>query len=561
MAEMTSCFRYLGPLRKVRDSKVYVARSRLMDLMFPNGELTTDWYVVYGFGQSGKTTFLYQISDKLSGMGRIRHMFLGFQQGIKDEKDLLRFLRVKVEEVTGEAYKPFEHILDVKPFIIKFACDAADAGERAAILMDDIRQIEDRSVLSRFLQQFRAAFHKLVLDLEHVPLTVVAATSMDLQGLLTEQVEESPFTNICRDEYLENFSSDETEWLVRSGFAASGLRIEESLPTEIYRMTSGHPQLTQRLCFLIASRGTAAQEGRKISSEAVHAAADLMLTGTTFSQVEEVYKAEQYRPILSAVYLGEPVPFSRANKGIFGLELKGMIRNNNGRCVFNNQMVEAFMETKIGVNRRPARESVRSNILIAGDSGMGKTTHLRKQVEDHIDGVTFVVFSREAFNCDVPPERIHRMTEAEIALYVRSADFSFSEKVGPVQEGKINVCSPPEVSELRTGLLLSLSLDQVRATLDQVLGDIPRYVFVLDGLPGQSELAILISQLYDLTRRYPNLRFWWAVESIRDVPRDIGFRDMRFFKTVDEEERSLMAQRKPGMSLESLAQLPIGVWL
>ncbi len=181
----------------------------------------------------------------------------------------------------------------------------------------------------------------------------VFAGSVDLAYLtVLDGSRVSPF-NIAQEFYLPDFTLEETRGLILKLVANQDNAAVFDLPTieQIYELTSGHPYLTQYLCYRIYD---APQDRDEILAGPENA---IRLCGiedsvNVQSMVDSLWSGKDTQEelrLLRFVLEGRSVRFMPSVRELKNLQLQGCIKNNEGWCAIRNPIYEVIFKHRFSM--------------------------------------------------------------------------------------------------------------------------------------------------------------------------------------------------------------------
>ncbi len=346
---MSNPFYFLGPLRS---DKVAVPRNNVCKQVIRY--LDRQEYVsVLVPPQSGKTTFLHQLQVELCRQSQKCHVCNANLEGAgNDMKALIRTLSQSVQMSVGveldgdnnhESLKLGRNLVSwlkklEPPFI--FLVDELPVDKQLAYrFLAAVRAYHNESQPIRNEVSESQGRHRFVLFVS----TDLAFFSSSINPHL------SPF-NIAHEVELPDFTREETgDLIMRLTENDSETSFGESMIDRIFTLTSGHPYLTQYLCYHLYELPVERRNEILVSAESAIEKCGIQDTVNVQSMVERLWRGEELQDelrLLRNILEGKKVHFMASVRAVKKLQLQGCIKNQNGWCTIRNPIYGAIFKDR-----------------------------------------------------------------------------------------------------------------------------------------------------------------------------------------------------------------------
>jgi hypothetical protein len=298
--------------------------------------------IVYGGRQTGKTSLLYRLHDRLAQKFHICHVDFQFVPQIATP-EAYAYLAQRVAESTPQlTYKPeIASSTDLIQFLLQVV--SQPRFTRLVMLIEELGALhrEARQDLANVL---RAIFTNRVNPAYGAlgRVMIVIAGSIELYELAVVDV--SPLNNICEPVYLPDLSEIDAVELIADGFADLGLlrNQAEELGAAIYSHVQGHPSLTQHIGSLLEQELV---QGTMLTPDHVDKAiAHLMQYGSPL--IDHLQRALIEQDLLNAAHnlLHHTRRFSRMDAQMVRLELLGLACERNSLWQVRNPFLSQLLQ-------------------------------------------------------------------------------------------------------------------------------------------------------------------------------------------------------------------------
>ncbi|MBI5652214.1 MAG: AAA-like domain-containing protein [Chloroflexi bacterium] len=334
-------FKTRGPLDPIQDHSVCVLRPELAQVVRLARASQVDAYAaLLSSRQTGKTTFLYQLSAQLRspGFGLVL-IDLGSVQD-QPEVQLYRFVASAIRnELAPGATEPLpSNAVEFQQFLLSVARQSP--VKRIVLMLDEVEAVPAK-LSDAFFGTFRSVFSTRHNEPAFEKYLVVLSGAKELSRLTGGG--NSPL-NIAERIYLKDLTLDGAHTLIKN-FATLGIAAPTETAQWVHAQTRGHPYLTQKLCALIAEKNPVS-----ITKDLVDKLASALLRSDDHLEkmIIEIDNDPPIRNLLGKIVSGQTMSFTRLNPHIARLELVGAIRDAED-CAIRNPIYDEALRAHFGI--------------------------------------------------------------------------------------------------------------------------------------------------------------------------------------------------------------------
>lgn len=276
------------------------------------------YFAIHAPRQTGKTTYLYALAQKLNAEGKYIALVVSFEQAgyssitVEKANELLiaRLYQGAVEQLPKNHWpeKPeLKKYLNLKHYLNSW-CE--NQGKPIVLFIDEIDALLD-DVFVSILRQLRDGYQSRP---EHFPSSVAMVGLRDVReykGKIRKEIESygtgSPF-NIKSDSlFLANFTKEEVFQLLDQHGKETGQVFPDDVKHEIFRLGNGQPWLTNALARQIVSKILEYDFSQKITRDLlVKAKQQLILRRDThLDSLVDRLKEERVKRIVQEIINGK----------------------------------------------------------------------------------------------------------------------------------------------------------------------------------------------------------------------------------------------------------------
>lgn len=335
-------YKYNEPLNPGQDTLVCVSRTDEVEKVI-NGIIKGDYWSVLGPNQSGKTTFLKQIQYSFPNAN---YIYFDLRESPNDEKQFYQMLMDRLaEELTSDTARQInKEWKDHSPsgfseFLMSLQLNDE---KRIILLFDEIKSVPSpRNFLQLWRKVYNSRNHPQKSKL--FKYTAVMTGSVDLMTLSIGAT--SPY-NISTILYLKDFSSAQSERMIKGPFNKRNIKIEKEAKEELLFQLSGHPQLLQHTCHILFDM--AIEQKRDITAKDVEEAIEILFkkNKNLHSLGQELRDDDILEDLIKNILKGKKTKFHSSKHSYQELSIKGpgaVVKDNNNYCKIRNVIYERFL--------------------------------------------------------------------------------------------------------------------------------------------------------------------------------------------------------------------------
>ena len=259
-------------------------------------ELIADmrYFLLHAPRQSGKTSTLEALAERLNASGSCRCVYVDFQCAQNAGEDLAGAIRIVLSSIVAAARRTFgtdslrtlwQEVTEWQPperalgEFLELWCAAET--KPLVLLIDEIDALPDLPLLS-VVQQLRSG-HRLRPG--RFPQSVVLCGQHNvrdyrIRGLRGEGrgARASPFNIVAKSLRLGDFSAGEVKALLAQHTEETGQEFETEAVERVWKLTRGQPWLVNALCYQACFETEAGRDrGRPIRAEAIDDAREALI--------------------------------------------------------------------------------------------------------------------------------------------------------------------------------------------------------------------------------------------------------------------------------------------
>ncbi|UCH92838.1 MAG: AAA-like domain-containing protein [Candidatus Aminicenantes bacterium] len=336
-------YNFTGPLHPLEDKPACISRSKEIEKII-TGTCQGDYWVILGPRQIGKTTLLRQIKHELSVYPCI---YIDLEISPKTEEAFYDWIINIIHENFDEKpaadninrWKDFGCELNFYNFLKKFR----PGKDKKIVLFFD--EIEKAPAVQSFLNMWRKIFHERIDHRELNKYALIIAGSVELIPLTIGPT--SPF-NIAKKLYLDSLSKEESEQLIDEPFKELGISVEPGAREKLITETSGHPQLLQHICYILAEQ-LLGQRKSITAGDVEHAIERLFIESDNLRFLNQQIKTDEtLEELVRRVLDGEEIEYAPYQHLSLSLKGTGPVVRQGSYCAIRNRLYERFLSKVIG---------------------------------------------------------------------------------------------------------------------------------------------------------------------------------------------------------------------
>jgi len=287
------------------------------------------YFTIHAPRQSGKTTYLYALAQKLNGEGKYIALVVSFERAgvgsmtldVANETVMNAIYNSSTRQLE-ERYRPENPGEKNFPDLYNYLHTWSASQEKSIVLfIDEIDALMD-DVLISILRQLRDGYQGRP---KHFPSSVVLVGLRDVRDYRAKVRDDqksmgtaSPFNIKSESLLLKNFSRQEVYELLEQHTGETGQLFSEKAKEEIFLLANGQPWLTNALANQIVSEILENDFSREITPDMVWEAKNQLILrrDTHLDSLIDKLKEERVKSIVEAIINGDNIVFDSLNDRI-----------------------------------------------------------------------------------------------------------------------------------------------------------------------------------------------------------------------------------------------------
>ena len=281
----------------------------------------TKYFVLHAPRQTGKTSTLLALQDRLNAEGQYRCLYVNLEAGQTAKEDTARAMRVLLWQLAARSR---DILQDDFVHRVRAACMEEEgpdgvlaevlvrwsaAGPKPLVLLlDEIDTLAGDTLLS-VLRQLRSNYDRRP---HHFPQSVILCGVRDVRDYKIFPSREGSHTSTvfninARSLRLDDFSEGEVRDLLAQHTAECGQAFEDGATERIWALTRGQPGLVNALAYEACFKGPAsADRSAAISVEAIDQAKEALILGraTHLHQLAVKLREDRVRRVIEPLLVG-----------------------------------------------------------------------------------------------------------------------------------------------------------------------------------------------------------------------------------------------------------------
>jgi hypothetical protein len=303
------------------------------------------YFVIHAARQSGKTTYLHELTNRLNAEGRYYAVCCSLEnmQNITDPREGIPGIVRKIKNTLEDqnplygaefAKNPnYENFTDVLNRELKLFCSIID--KPLVMLFDEADCLSNDTLIS-FLRQLRDGYNnRNFTPFVHSIALVGMRNIRDYRAKVRPDSESlgsaSPFNIITETYTLKNFTGEEIRELYLQHTGETGQRFEDSAVDTVYRQTMGQPWLVNAIAREVIVKTLQSDYSKPVTGELVEEAIQTIILrrDTHIDSLLERLKEERVRNVIEPVITGDEEQMDESSDDYqYVLDL-GLIRSEN----------------------------------------------------------------------------------------------------------------------------------------------------------------------------------------------------------------------------------------
>jgi len=329
----------LDPLRNIN--------RELMDLID-----SKQYFVIHAARQSGKTTLLWQLADKINAESEYYALYCSLEkiQGIAEAKeampeiiDVLKMAFYSSNIPKGELFaKESSNIGFASLLQFELSKTIKTLDKPLIILFDEADCLSNGTLIS-FLRQLRDGFvSRAKTPFVHSIALVGMRNLRDYKARIRPESETlgsaSPFNIVAESLNLKNFTKEDVIGLYAQHTQETGQVFEPQSVDCIYEQTQGQPWLVNAVARECIEKICKKDYSIPITSEMAKTAINniILARGTHFDSLMERLKEQRVRSVIQPLIMGEELGIDKLSDDYLYTRDLGLIRDNCGKTEPSN---------------------------------------------------------------------------------------------------------------------------------------------------------------------------------------------------------------------------------
>ncbi|MDR3000799.1 MAG: ATP-binding protein [Fibromonadaceae bacterium] len=305
------------------------------------------YFVIHAARQSGKTTLLWELTDKINTEGNYHALYCSLEalQAFPDpEKGIKKVIKeiksnIKKQGLPEGFAKDAEYD-SITTVLNDSLTDYCRSLDKPLVIFFDEADCLSNGTLITFLRQLRSGFvSKARVPFVHSIALVGMRNIRDYKAKIREDSDTlgdaSPFNIVTKTFNLENFTKEETIKLYNQHTKEIGQVFESQAVDYIFEQTQGQPWLVnaavREAIEEILKKDYSKPITAEIAKQAIH---DIVLArGTHFDSLMERLKEPRVRKVIEPLILGDNMAVDRISDDYLYVKDLGLIKEVSGGMV------------------------------------------------------------------------------------------------------------------------------------------------------------------------------------------------------------------------------------
>jgi type II secretory pathway predicted ATPase ExeA len=324
------------------------------------------YFVIHAARQSGKTTYLNDLTDRLNAGGQYYALYCSLEslQGITDPTKGIPEIVTKIKNTLEELDFPhaaefaknpnFANFTNVLNRELKRYCKVLD--KPLVILFDEADCLSDDALIT-FLRQLRDGYNtRSRIPFVHSIALVGMRNIRDYKARIRPDSASlgsaSPFNIVTKTYMLKNFTKDEIRSLYSQHTEDTGQQFDESAIDMVYEQTQGQPWLVNAIVCEVITEMLDYDYSKPVTQELVEEAIQTIILrrDTHIDSLLERLKEERVRKVIEPVITGDNPQIDRLSDDyLYACDL-GLIRNEKAKIIPANPIYAEVIARTLSFN-------------------------------------------------------------------------------------------------------------------------------------------------------------------------------------------------------------------
>jgi hypothetical protein len=308
------------------------------------------YFVIHAARQSGKTTLLWELTDKINAEGKYHALYCsleGVQAFTEPEKGIPEIAKNIVDCIKSQGLPPgfakdadYSNISNMLNVAFADYCRSLD---KPLVLFFDEADCLSNGTLITFLRQLRNGFvSRARVPFVHSVALVGMRNIRDYKARIRSDSEtlgsSSPFNIVTESLNLGNFTKEDVAGLYAQHTRDTGQVFESQATDYIFEQTQGQPWLVNAIARECVEKICKKDYAIPITSEMAKTAISNMILarGTHFDSLMERLKEQRVRSVIQPLIMGEELGIDKLSDDYLYTRDLGLIRDSGGKTEPSN---------------------------------------------------------------------------------------------------------------------------------------------------------------------------------------------------------------------------------
>jgi type II secretory pathway predicted ATPase ExeA len=327
---------------------------------------TEQYFVIHAARQSGKTTYLHDLTKRLNAEGNYYVLYCSLESAqnvVEPEKGIpaifdcivLSLQKLSIPFVYNERY---EHDKQNRPLVLLtlFLMDLVKSLDKPLVILFDEADCLSEGTLISFLRQLRNGYNdRSITPFVHSVVLVGMRNIRDFKARIRPDSESlgstSPFNIVNKAFTLKNFTQEEITQLYRQHTDETGQIFEENATELVWEQTQGQPWLVNAIANEIIVEILQSDYTKPVTTELVNEAIQNIIINrpTHIDSLLERLNENRVRRVIEPMILGNSIINKESDDFLYTRDL-GLIREVNSLIEPANPIYAEVIIRKLSSN-------------------------------------------------------------------------------------------------------------------------------------------------------------------------------------------------------------------
>jgi len=302
------------------------------------------YFVIHAARQSGKTTLLWELADKINAEGKYHALYCsleGVQSFTEAEKGIPEIVR-KIESCIKnqglpDGFAKYANYANISGVLNDSFVDYCRSLDKPLVIFFDEADCLSNGTLITFLRQLRDGYiSRAKIPFVHSLALVGMRNIRDYKARIRGDSEtlgsSSPFNIVTKSFNLRNFTKEEIIELYSQHTTATGQVFEKDAAQFIFEQTQGQPWLVNaiaRQCVESAKKDYSKPLTAEMAKQAINAL--ILERGTHFDSLMERLKEQRVRSVIQPLIMGDELSIDKLSDDYLYTRDLGLIKDSGGK--------------------------------------------------------------------------------------------------------------------------------------------------------------------------------------------------------------------------------------